>query len=67
MSNSVNRTSLSLYITRMNETLNIPNTTTQAAIKEAQDDSNLTTVDMNSFDSFLKSLEINKIRSDPFS
>lgn len=35
------------------------NEATIMAMEEAQDDANLTTVDMNSYDSFLKSLEIN--------
>ncbi len=37
---------------------NTPNTETLAAMAEAQDDSNLTTVNMDSYDSFLKSLDI---------
>lgn len=42
----------------MEAAFNKPNATTLAAMKEAQDESNLTTVDMGSFDSFLKSLDI---------
>ncbi len=37
---------------------NTPNTETLAAMAEAQDDSNLTTVNVDSYDSFLKSLDI---------
>jgi hypothetical protein len=33
-----------------------PNATTIAAMKEAENDENLTTVDMDNFDSFIKSL-----------
>lgn len=42
----------------MDVAYNTPNATTRAAIKEAQDDSNLTSVDMESYDSFLKSLDL---------
>jgi len=35
-----------------------PNETTIAAMKEAKDDTNLTDVDMSSYDSFLKSLDV---------
>ncbi|TGX80754.1 toxin-antitoxin system protein [Palleniella muris] len=35
-----------------------PNATTQAAMIDAQDDANLTTVNMESFDSFLSSLDV---------
>lgn len=42
----------------MDVAYNTPNNETISAIKEAQDDANLTTVDMSSFDSFLKSLDI---------
>lgn len=37
---------------------NTPNTTTRAAMAEAQNDENLTTVDMSSYESFLKSLDL---------
>lgn len=42
----------------MDVVYNTPNSATLAAIKEARDDSNLTTVDMTSFDAFRKSLEM---------
>lgn len=42
----------------MDVAYNTPNATTRAAIKEAQDNSNLTSVDMESYDSFLKSLDL---------
>lgn len=42
----------------MNVVYNIPNETTIAAMKEAQNDANLSDVDMTSYDSFLKSLEV---------
>lgn len=42
----------------MDVAFNTPNAATAAAMKEAQDDSNLTTVDMSNFGSFLKSLDI---------
>lgn len=35
-----------------------PNATTRAAMIEAQDDANLSTVDMDSFDSFLSSMDL---------
>ncbi len=35
-----------------------PNEATITAMKEAQDDANLTSVDMSSYDSFLKSLGV---------
>jgi hypothetical protein len=37
-------------------TRNTPNATTIAAMKEAENGENLTTVDMDNFDSFIKSL-----------
>ncbi len=37
---------------------NIPNATTEAAMKEAEDQKNLTTVNMDSYESFLKSLDL---------
>ncbi len=42
----------------MDVAYNTPNATTLAAMDEAQNDANLTTVDMSSYDSFLKSLDI---------
>lgn len=42
----------------MDVAYNTPNEATIAAMKEAHDDANLTTVDMGSFDSFLKSLDV---------
>ncbi|MCM1066992.1 MAG: toxin-antitoxin system protein [Muribaculaceae bacterium] len=42
----------------MNLPYNIPNATTIAAMKEAQDESTLTTVNMDSYDSFLSSLGV---------
>lgn len=42
----------------MDVAFNTPNATTIAAMKEAQDESNLTSVDMSNFDSFLKSLDV---------
>lgn len=42
----------------MDVAYNTPNATTLAAMKEAQDDSNLTTVNMDSYDSFLSSLGV---------
>lgn len=42
----------------MDVAYNTPNEATVAAMREAQDDANLTTVDMNSYDSFLKSLDV---------
>jgi hypothetical protein len=40
----------------MDVAYNTPNATTIAAMKEAENDENLTTVKMDSFDSFVKSL-----------
>ncbi len=40
----------------MDVAFNTPNATTIAAMKEAKEESNLTTVDMSNYDSFLKSL-----------
>ncbi len=37
---------------------NTPNEETRMAIAEARDEANLTTVDMHTFDSFLKSLDM---------
>ena len=37
---------------------NTPNATTVAAMKEAENDENLTTVNMDSYESFLKSLDL---------
>ncbi len=42
----------------MDVAFNTPNAATVAAMKEAEDDTNLTSVDMTNFDSFLKSLDI---------
>lgn len=42
----------------MDVAYNTPNSTTIEAIKEAQNNANLSDVDMTSYDSFLKSLEI---------
>lgn len=42
----------------MDVAYNTPNETTVAAMKEAQDESTLTHVDMDSYDSFIKSLTI---------
>ncbi len=42
----------------MDVAYNTPNATTVAAMNEAQNDENLTTVDMNSYESFLKSLDL---------
>jgi predicted transcriptional regulator len=40
----------------MDVAYNTPNATTVAAMKEAEDDSTLTPVDMSNFDSFIKSI-----------
>ena len=42
----------------MDVAYNTPNATTIAAMKEAQDESALTTVNMDSYDSFLSSLGV---------
>lgn len=42
----------------MDVAYNTPNEMTVAAMKEAEDESNLTHVDMDSYDSFIKSLTI---------
>lgn len=42
----------------MDVAFNTPNATTISALKEAKDESNLTTVDMSNYDSFLKSLDV---------
>lgn len=42
----------------MDVAFNTPNAATVAAMKEAADESNLTSVDMSSFDSFLSSLDV---------
>lgn len=42
----------------MDVAYNTPNAKTVAAMKEAQDDSTLTTVNMDSYDSFISSLGI---------
>ena len=42
----------------MDVAYNTPNATTREAMAEAQDDKNLTTVDMGSYDAFLKSLDV---------
>lgn len=42
----------------MDVAYNTPNATTLAAMKEAQDDSTLTTVNMDNYDSFLSSLGV---------
>lgn len=42
----------------MDVVYNTPNATTRAAMAEAQNDENLTDVDMSSYESFLKSLDL---------
>ena len=42
----------------MDVAYNTPNETTVAAMKEAEDESTLTHVDMDSYDSFIKSLTV---------
>ena len=42
----------------MDVAYNTPNESTIAAMKDAQNDANLTSVDMSSYDSFLKSLDV---------
>jgi len=42
----------------MDVAFNTPNATTIAAMKEAQEEANRSTVDMSNFDSFLKSLDV---------
>lgn len=42
----------------MDVAYNTPNSATIAAMNEAKDEANLTTVDMSSYDSFLKSLDV---------
>ncbi len=42
----------------MDAAYNIPNKTTRMAMDEARDESTLTTVNMDNFDSFLKSLDL---------
>lgn len=42
----------------MDVVYNAPNATTAAAIKEVENEENLTTVDMDSYESFLKSLDL---------
>ena len=42
----------------MDVVYNTPNQATRAAILEAQNDENLSTVDMSDYDSFLKSLDV---------
>lgn len=42
----------------MDVAYNTPNATSRAAINEAQDDKKLTTVNMDSYESFLKSLDL---------
>lgn len=42
----------------MDVAYNKPNATTRAAMAEAQNDENLTTVNMDSYESFLQSLEL---------
>lgn len=42
----------------MDVAFHTPNAATIEAMKEAQDESNVTTVDMKDFDSFLKSLDV---------
>lgn len=42
----------------MDVAFNTPNSTTIAAMEEAKDDANLSTVDMSNYDSFLKSLDL---------
>lgn len=55
-----NNRSLNNYVETilMEIAYNTPNELTRKAIDEAQDDSNLTTVSMDSFDSFMQSLEL---------
>ncbi|MBD5188120.1 MAG: toxin-antitoxin system protein [Bacteroides sp.] len=55
-----NNRSLNNYVETilMEIAYNTPNELTRKAIAEAQDDSNLTTVSMDSFDSFMQSLEL---------
>lgn len=42
----------------MDVVYNTPNATTVAAMKEAEDEDNLTTVSMDNYESFLKSLDL---------
>lgn len=42
----------------MDVVYNTPNATTEAAIREAENDVNLTRVNMDSYESFLKSLDL---------
>lgn len=42
----------------MDAAYNVPNETTIAAMNEARNDANLTTVDMSSYEAFLKSLDV---------
>jgi len=42
----------------MDVAYNTPNATTRAAMEEARDDANLTTVNMDSYESFIKSLDL---------
>ncbi len=42
----------------MDVAYNTPNAATRAAIEEARDDANLTTVNMDSYESFIKSLDL---------
>jgi len=42
----------------MDVAYNTPNATTVAAMREAENDANLTSVDMSSYESFLKSLDM---------
>lgn len=42
----------------MDVAFNTPNEATIAAMKEAQNEDNLSTVDMNNYESFLKSLDV---------
>lgn len=42
----------------MDVAYNTPNAATITAMKEAQDEANLTTVDMTNYDTFLKSLDV---------
>ena len=55
-----NNRSLNNYVETilMEIAYNTPNELTRKANAEAQDDSNLTTVSMDSFDSFMQSLEL---------
>lgn len=55
-----NNRSLNNYVETilMEIAYNTPNELTRKAIAESQDDSNLTTVSMDSFDSFMQSLEL---------